>query len=110
VHRNALADGLALAKRAATLAPRNPNVLDTWAWIEHLLGNDAGAAKILADAVKLGPDVGEIRFHAATVAAALGDRARAESELKEALRLDPSIEKRDETKRLRERIETLPKP
>ena len=89
VHRNAPADGLPLAKRAATLAPRSGSVLDTWAWIEHLLGNDAGAAKILADAIKLDPQVAELWLHAAVVSAALGDRAKAESELKEALRLDP---------------------
>ena len=110
VHRNAPADGLPLAKRAATLAPRSAHVLDTWAWIEHLLGNDAGAAKILADAIKLDPQVAELWLHAAEVSATLGDRAKAESELKEALRLDPTLEQRDETRRLRERIGGLPLP
>ena len=108
MHRNAPADGLPLAKRAAALAPRSASVLDTWAWIEHLLGNDAGAAKILADAIKLDPQVAEMWLHAAVVSAALGDRAKAESELKEALRLDPTLEQRDETRRLRERISELP--
>ena len=111
VHRNAPAEGLPLAKRAATLAPRSASVLDTWAWIEHLLGNDADAAKILADAIKLEPRLAEMWLHAAIVSAALGDRAKAESELKEALRLDPTLEQRDETRRLRERIRrpALPK-
>ena len=50
----------------------------------------------------------DIRLHAATVAAALGDRVNAEKELKEAIRLDPSIDQRAETKPLRERIAALP--
>ncbi len=104
------ADGLPLAKRAATLAPRSASVLDTWAWIEHLLGNDAEAARILAEAIKIDPRGAEIWLHAAVVSAALGDRAKAERELKEALRLDPTLEQRDETRRLRERIGALPLP
>ena len=96
------------AKRAAALAPRSGSVLDTCAWIEHLLGNHAVAAKILADAIKLDPGASEIRLHAAAVAVALGDRARAENELKEALRLNPGLAQREETRRLRERIESLP--
>lgn len=109
VRRNQPGDALALAKRAATLAPRSASVLDTWAWIEHLVGNHAVAAKILADAIKLNPAEAEIRLHAAAVAAALGDRGKAESELKEALRLDPALDQRDETLKLRERITALPK-
>ena len=110
MHDNAPADGLPLAKRAAALVPRSGGVLDTWGWIEHLLGNDAGAAKILADAIKLEPRLAETWLHAAIVSAALGDRAKAESELKEALRLDPSMEQRDETRWLRGRIAALPLP
>jgi uncharacterized protein (TIGR03790 family) len=108
VRSNAPAEALALARRAVTLAPRNAYVIDTLAWIEHLLGNHAVAAKLLAGAITLDPEVSDIRLHAATVAAALGDRANAESELKEAIRLDPSIEQRAETKQLRERIAALP--
>ena len=57
-----------------------------------------------ADAIKIDPGCAELRFHAAAVAAALGDRATAERELKEALRLDSSLDQRDDTRRLRERI------
>lgn len=110
VHRNTPAEGLPLAKRAAALAPRSGSVLDTWAWIEHLLGNDTIAAKLLSDAIKVDPTFAEIRFHAAVVAAALGDRATAERELNEALRLDSSLDQRDDTRRLRERISALPLP
>ena len=110
VYRNAPEEGLAPAKRAAALAPRSGSVLDTWAWIEHLMGNHTVAAELLANAIAFDPAAGEMRLHAAAVAAALGDRAKAESELKEAVRLDPSLNQRDETRRLRERIGALPLP
>ena len=110
VHRNAPAEALPLAKRAAALAPRSGGVLDTWAWIEHLLGNHGVSAKLLSDAIKLDPALAELRWHAAVVAAAQGDRPKAESELKEAVRLDSSLEERSQTRELRERIGALPLP
>ena len=61
VRRNAPAEGLTFAKRAATLAPQSASVLDTWGWIEHLLGNDAEATKILAAAIKRDPQAAELR-------------------------------------------------
>ncbi len=57
VDRNSPAEALPIAKRAVAVAPNSASVLDTWAWIEHLLGNDTGAAKILADAIKLDPQM-----------------------------------------------------
>jgi tetratricopeptide (TPR) repeat protein len=108
VRRNSPAEALPLAKRAASLAPRSASVLDTWAWTEHLLGNDAVAAKILAEAIAIDPTIAETRLHAAVIAAVAGDRAKAESELKEAIRLDPALEQRDDTRELRERINAIP--
>jgi cellulose synthase operon protein C len=108
VRRHTPAEALPLAKRAVALAPRSSSVLDTLAWVEHLIGNHAVAAKVLNDAVKLDPGNAELRLHAAAVAAALGDRSRAESDLKEALRLDGTLNEREETRQLRERIAALP--
>lgn len=108
VHRKAPAEALPLAKRAASLAPLSASVLDTLGWVEHLLGNHSVAAKILADAIKLDPAAPETRLHASAVAEALGDRTNAEREVKEALRLNPSLEQRDDTRQLRERISRLP--
>lgn len=110
VHRHAPAEALPLAREAAALAPNDPSVLDTLAWVEHLLGNDAAAAKILADAVRRAPANAEIRLHAAVVYAARGAQAVAETELKEALRLDPTLEESDHVKRLRVRLDELAKP
>jgi tetratricopeptide (TPR) repeat protein len=110
VHRDMPAEALPIAKRAAAIAPRSANVLDTWAWIEHLLGNHGLAETLLRDAIKIDPALAEMRFHLAAVAAAQGNRAQAESELKESIRLDPSLDQRDDIRRLRERIAALPSP
>jgi uncharacterized protein (TIGR03790 family) len=108
VRHNAPAEALPLAKRAASLAPRSAVVLDTVGWVEHLLGNDGVAAKALAQAVELESGRAAIRLHAAIVYTATGNRDAAEKELKEALRLDPALEGRDEVRELRERIAALP--
>ena len=97
------AEALPLAKRAATLAPRAGTIIDTLAWIEHLLGNDAVASKLLTTAIGLEPKQPEIRLHAAMVHAALQRWDRADAELKEALRLNPALETRQEVQQLRQR-------
>lgn len=108
VHRSAPAEALPLARRAATLSPANGNILDTLAWIEHLLGNDATAAKLLADAIKRDATNADIRLHAAIVYAAMGDRGRAESELKEALRLNPALGETAQVQELKAKLAALP--
>lgn len=91
VDRNAAAEALVFAARAAKLAPQDATVLDTLAWVQHLLGDDAAAAKTMAAALKHAPQHPEIRLHAAVIYAALGVKAVAEEQLKEAIRLDPSL-------------------
>jgi len=107
VRHDAAADALPLARRAAGLAPRSGTVLDTLGWVEHLLGNHPAAARVFEQAVQLEPGQPEIRLHAAIVFLADGKADRAAAELKEALRLDPALETRDEVRRLRERIAAL---
>ena len=107
VRRKSPAEALPLAKRAATGAPNDGTVLDTLAWIEHLLGDDVTAAKQIAQAVRLAPGNPEIRLHAAVIYAASGARAVTEIELKEALRLDPSLETRDEVRQVRSALTKL---
>jgi uncharacterized protein (TIGR03790 family) len=101
------AEALPLAKRAAAAAPNDGTVLDTLAWIEHLLGDEATAAKQIAQAVARARGNPEIRLHAAVIYAASGARAVAEIELKEALRLDPSLETRDEVRQVRSALAKL---
>ncbi|PYR00792.1 MAG: hypothetical protein DMF96_02305 [Acidobacteria bacterium] len=102
VRHNAAAEALPLARRAVGLAPRSGTVLDTLGWVEHLLGNHDVAANLLGQAVRLEPGHAEIRLHAAIVYMASGKSDRAEMELKEALRLDPALEGRDEVRQLRQ--------
>src|SRR5262249_36181054 len=108
VRRNAPTEARTFAKRAAAIAPTSGIVLDTLGWIEHLLGNDAVAANPLVEAIKLEPERGELRMHAAVVLMATGLRERSEAELKEALRLDPSLGQRDEVRSLRAPITEKP--
>jgi uncharacterized protein (TIGR03790 family) len=107
VRRSSAPEALVFARRAADLAPRSAGVLDTLGWVEHLAGNDGHAAIILDNAVKLDPTQAQIRVHAAIVFMADGKSDRAATELKEALRLDPTSSVRDEVRQLRERIAAL---
>jgi tetratricopeptide (TPR) repeat protein len=104
VRHNSAGEAQSLARRAASLAPQSGGVLDTLAWVEHLLGNDSVAAGLFERAVRLEPGQAEIRLHAAIVYMAAGGHERAGAELKEALRLDPALEGRDDVRKLRDRI------
>jgi Tfp pilus assembly protein PilF len=104
VRHNAAAEALSLARRAVGLAPRSGTVLDTLAWVEHLLGNNDVAASLFGQAIQFEPSQAEIRLHAAIAYLANGKSDRAEAELKEALRLDSALEGRDEVRQLEERI------
>jgi len=110
VRHDAAAEALPLARQAMALAPRVGSVVDTLAWIEHLLGNHEAAASLARQAVQLEPGQAGIRLHAAIIYAALGKSEPAGLELKEALRLDPALEGRDDVRQLRERIAALKPP
>lgn len=105
VRKDLLAEAHPLAKRAVALAPNDPTVIDTLAWIEHLLGNDDVASKLLTDALRRGPRNAEIHVHAAVVYAARNAWAAAATQLKAALQLDPSLENREDVRQLRSRIQ-----
>lgn len=101
------AEALSFAQRAVALMPNDPNILDTLGWVQYLMGNSVDAAKTMADAVRRAPQSPELRLHAAIVYAAGGARAVAENELKEALRLNPELEKRPDVKDLRAKLDEL---
>jgi Tfp pilus assembly protein PilF len=104
VRRNAPAEALPLARRAVQIAPRAGIVLDTLGWVEYLAGDYATAATVIERAVQAAPGRAEIRLHAAIVYMAAGRRDRADVELSEALRLDPSLAARDEVRLLRKQL------
>src|SRR5207237_5077991 len=75
VHRNQPREALPIAQRAFKAAGANPTIVDTLAWVHHLLGNDAEAARLLTDAVKQETGSADIRVHAAIVFDAVGRTA-----------------------------------
>jgi uncharacterized protein (TIGR03790 family) len=107
VRRKSPAEALPLATRAVAAAPNDGTVLDTLAWVEHLLGDDATAAKQIVQATRRDPGNAEIHLHAAIIYAATGARAVAEIELKEALRLAPAFETREDVRDVRSAIAKL---
>lgn len=104
VRRNAPAEALPFALAAAKAAPLNGVILDTVGWIHHLLGNHDLAAKFLEQAVRREPVQAEIRLHAAIVYLAAGNRAGAEAELKQALRIDPGLGTRADVQQLQQQL------
>jgi uncharacterized protein (TIGR03790 family) len=99
------AGALPYAERAMRLSGgRSPEIADTLAWVQHLLGRDREAADLLARTVKADPSRATYRLHYAAVLASLGRFDEAHAELKEAVRLDASLETDDEVKALRAKL------
>jgi uncharacterized protein (TIGR03790 family) len=108
--RKAAAEALPLAERALATAPQNPALIDTVAWIEHLLGRDEAAARRIAAAVSAAPASADIRLHSAIINAAAGARAVAEKDLQAALKLQPELEGSADVKQLKTRLQELAAP
>jgi tetratricopeptide (TPR) repeat protein len=104
VHRDNPQEALPLAENAVRLTRDNPAMLDTLAWVKHLLGKDVEAAMQihLVDLRRL--ENSELLWHAAAIDAAVNDMLRAAAELDLALRITPALAERDEIKKLRARI------
>jgi tetratricopeptide (TPR) repeat protein len=90
------AEALPLAERALLLQPRNPTIADTVGWIKHLLGDHAGALKLLEPAAKALPENADVQLHVAVVYAASGRIADATAALKRAEEKDPAVKDRPE--------------
>ncbi len=99
-------EALPLARKALAGSRGDPTILDTVGWIEYLRGNTAEATRILVQAAKGAPRNAEVRLHSAIALASQGARAAAASELAEALKLDPALEKRPEVAELRGRLQS----
>ena len=104
VQKHQPAEAVGYAERANMLAPGNPAIADTMAWIQHLLGRNQEAAPVMASVVKAEPANAEIRLHAAVIYAAIGKLDGAAVELKEALRLDPSMAGSEEAKAVQTKL------
>ena len=104
VHQSSPQEAKPLAEKAVALAPNNPTIADTLAWIEHLLGNHAAAAKLIRAAVKVMPGNSEVHLHAAFIFTATGELPAADAELKIALKLSPDLAKRKDVQTLQSRL------
>jgi uncharacterized protein (TIGR03790 family) len=104
VHRDRPEEALPLAERACRLAKDNPALLDTLAWVQHLVGKDVEAAGTirLVDVNRL--QNSDLLWHAAAIDAAVNDMPRAAAELELALKISPALADRDDIKKLRARI------
>jgi tetratricopeptide (TPR) repeat protein len=97
-------EALAMARKALSLSPREPTIMDTVGWIEFLIGNTAEANRLLVQAAKGAPANPEVRLHNAIVLQAQGARAAAAAELSEAVKLEPGLEARPEVVELKAKL------
>jgi uncharacterized protein (TIGR03790 family) len=110
VDRKKPSEALPLATQAVKLAPRDPMVLDTLAWVQHLSGDHAAAVKTMALALRGLPANVDVRLHAAAIYAASGARAVAEDQLEAAIKLKPSLAGSAEVEQIRLQLEKLAAP
>jgi uncharacterized protein (TIGR03790 family) len=99
------AEALPLAERAQLLEPRSPHILDTVGWIKHLLGDDAGAIKLVAPVAKVLRENAEVQLHAAVIYAALGRIDEATAALKAAEAAEPNVKERPEYREAKQKID-----
>jgi uncharacterized protein (TIGR03790 family) len=97
-------DALLYAERAATIAKSNPQIVDTLAWVQYLLGKTAEATLTIRRARALTGDDADILFHSALILAAAKDNAGASSELAAAVKANPELAKREDVKKLQQQL------
>jgi uncharacterized protein (TIGR03790 family) len=103
VKANKPQEALMFAERANTLVKNNAAMLDTLAWIQHLLGRDVEAAANMRLARTHGQNP-ELLWHAAVIYSAANDPAAAATELTLALKAQPDLADLDEVKKLRQQL------
>jgi cellulose synthase operon protein C len=89
-----------MAERAYKVDTRNPKLMDTAGWANHLAGKDDRALQLLREARLRAPDEPEIRYHLAAVLAKAGRKGEAKEELNAALRPGVSFASAEEAKKL----------
>jgi putative PEP-CTERM system TPR-repeat lipoprotein len=90
---------LEMAERAYKVDNRNPMLMDTAGWANHLAGKPDRALQLLRDARLRAPDNPDIRYHLAAVLAKAGRNGEAREELRTALRT-VSFASADDAKKL----------
>jgi len=93
-------EALNVAEKALARDPRNPLLIDTAGWANHLAGNKDRALQLLRDARLREPNSPDIRYHLAAALAKAGRNAEAKAELEAALKGGTSFESAKEARKL----------
>ena len=91
---------LKFAENALEQSLKNPLLLDTAGWANHIAGNKDRALALLRDARLREPGNPEIRYHLAAVLAQAGRKAEAKEELEAALRVNATFDGNQDAKTL----------
>ncbi|MDR7267608.1 putative PEP-CTERM system TPR-repeat lipoprotein [Pelomonas saccharophila] len=89
-----------MAERAYKVDVRNPKLMDTAGWANHLAGKGERALQLLREARLRAPDEPEIRYHLAAVLAKAGRKGEAKEELNAALRPNVSFASLEDARKL----------
>jgi tetratricopeptide (TPR) repeat protein len=90
-HNLHLDQALTYARREYERRPNNIEALDTYAWTLFKNGRPADAVSHMQRALRLGTRSAAMKYHAAAIYAAAGNRANARELLQEALAINPYI-------------------
>jgi Tfp pilus assembly protein PilF len=93
-------------EHAFDVSTSHAQIADTYGWTQHLVGQNAAADLLLAEAVEGDPQNAVIQLHVAVIKAALGQNEAASAALKRSLELEPKLEADAEAKRLTEKLKT----
>jgi len=97
-------EALRFAERAYKLGSSSAAVVDTLAWVRHLTGDDAEAARLFDLATRHETGVADIHLHASIVFAAVRRPDDARRELGRALQISPDLLKTDDVARLQREL------
>lgn len=95
---------LSTAEAAYKLAPKSPEVMDTYAWILVNQGQVPKGLELLKQAVLLRPGAPDIRYHLAVALERSGQKAAAKRELQDLLGLGVAFPEQKEARALLDRL------
>lgn len=92
------------AKKAYEIAPKRPEVVDTYGWIVLHHGNATEGLRLIQDAAIHAPHIVQIRYHLAVALHKTGRNDEAYKELERILRAGNSFPERNDAKSLYEKL------